>query len=156
MMRVNIELKHNSCSYKISIRVPYTNDRRLQWCYSHVAAVKFPEDRKPCLTPTATEKNPASMFIKKGDDLRSTHKFTWWVMESEATVDLWLPCTFVRVAHTVWHPWSRRWSWTHSSKQERNFRSLQRSRTKTQSSPCHKILGTPWEWGPRIPIIILL
>jgi hypothetical protein len=49
----------------------------------------------------ATEKNPALMFTKKGDDLRSTHKFTWWVMESEATVDLWLPSIIVKVAHFV-------------------------------------------------------
>ena len=69
--------------------------------YSHVAAVKDPEDRRPCLTPAATEKNSASMFTKKSDYLRSTQKFTWWVMESGTTVDLWLPSIFVKVGHFV-------------------------------------------------------
>ena len=40
-----------------------------------MAAVKNPEDRKPCLTPAATEKNLTLMFTKKSDYLRSTQKF---------------------------------------------------------------------------------
>ena len=55
---------------------------------SHVATVKVPKDRNPCLTSVATEKKPASRFTKKGDNLRSTHDFTWWVMESSTSVDL--------------------------------------------------------------------
>ena len=39
-----------------------------------MAAVNDPEDRRPCLTPAATEKNSASMFTKKSDYLRSTQK----------------------------------------------------------------------------------
>jgi hypothetical protein len=34
--------------------------------------MKGPKDRKPCLTPITTEKYPASMFTKKGNNLRST------------------------------------------------------------------------------------
>ena len=40
-----------------------------------MAAVKDPEDRRPCLTPAATEKNSASTLTKKSDYLRSTQKF---------------------------------------------------------------------------------
>ena len=52
--------------------------KRVQWakgvqgCCSHVATVKAPKDRNPCLTFVATEKKPASRFTKKDDDLRST------------------------------------------------------------------------------------
>ena len=69
--------------------------------HARQAAVKDPEDRKPCLMPVATEKNSASMFTKKSDYLRSTQKFIWWVMESGTTVDLWLPSIFVKVGHFV-------------------------------------------------------
>ena len=68
--------------------------KRVQWvngvqrCCSHVATVKVPKDRNPCLTSVATEKKPASRFTKKGDDLWLTHDFTWWVMESSTSVDL--------------------------------------------------------------------
>ena len=57
--------------------------KRVQWvngvqrCCSHVATVKVPKDRNPCLTSAATEKKPALRYTKKGDDLRLTHSGSW-------------------------------------------------------------------------------
>ena len=45
---------------------------RVQRCCSHVAPVKVPEDRNPCLTLFAAEKKPALRFTKKGEVLKST------------------------------------------------------------------------------------
>ena len=70
----------------------------IQRYYSHVATVKVPKDRKQCLMPVITKRNPASMFTNNDNNLRLTHKFTWWVMESRTTVDLWLPSV---LAHFV-------------------------------------------------------
>ena len=47
---------------------------RVQRCCSHVAPVKVPEDRNPCLTLFAAEKKPALRFTKKGEVLKSTHE----------------------------------------------------------------------------------
>ena len=67
------------------------------------AAVKIPKDRKSSLTPVTIKKSLTLMFTKKGDDLRSTYKFSWWatIMDSKTTIDLWLPSFFVKVAHFV-------------------------------------------------------
>ena len=43
-------------------------------CCSHVAPVKVPEDRNPCLMFVAAEKKPPSKFTKKGEVLEDTHE----------------------------------------------------------------------------------
>ena len=44
------------------------------------------------------------MFTMKSNDLKSTHEFTWFVIESGMTIDFWLPSLFMKVAHFVWNP----------------------------------------------------
>ena len=40
---------------------------RVQRCFSHVAPVKVPRDRNPCLTFVAAKNNSGSGFTKEGD-----------------------------------------------------------------------------------------
>ena len=55
---------------------------RVQRCCSHVAPVKVPEDRNPCLTLFAAEKKPALRFTKKGEVLKLTHEIAMEVIRS--------------------------------------------------------------------------
>ena len=55
---------------------------RVQRCCSHVAQVKVPEDRNPCLTFVAAEKKPALRFTKKGEVFKSTHEIAMEAIRS--------------------------------------------------------------------------
>ena len=55
---------------------------RVQRCCSHVAPVKVPEDRNPCLTLFSAEKKPALRFTKKGEVLKSTHEIAMEAIRS--------------------------------------------------------------------------
>ena len=57
---------------------------RVQRCCSasHVAQVKVPEDRNPCLTFVAAEKKPALRFTKKGEVFKSTHEIAVEAIQS--------------------------------------------------------------------------
>ena len=55
---------------------------RVQRCCSHVAPVKVPEDRNPCLTLFSAEKKPALGFTKKGEALKSTHEIAMEAIRS--------------------------------------------------------------------------
>ena len=55
---------------------------RVQRCCSHVAPVKVPEDRNPCLMLFVAEKKPALRFTKKGEVLKSMHEIAMEAIRS--------------------------------------------------------------------------